>query len=174
MVVLLWSAALFLSALLIQIFLWKIRLPDRQAKTLLVVFCITFVFGIAWILATHPTLPVFGMSAPQHIAEYLHITLFYWAFAMAHLITYSAVEVDSPSLVMTMAIQKAGKKGLSIEAFKRSMTDEILVLPRVRDLIHDKIAVLENGIYKLTSKGVTLAKIFNSYRNLLGLKDKGG
>ena len=174
MIVLSWSATLFLSALLIQIFIWKIRLPCRQAKTLLVVFCFTFVFGITWILTAHPTLPIFGTPAPQHIAEYLHITLSYWVFTMAPLITYSAVEVDSPSLIMTMAIQKSGKKGLPIEVFKRSMTDEILVLPRIRDLVHDKIAVLENNTYKLTPKGKTLAKIFNGYRGLLRLRDKGG
>jgi hypothetical protein len=93
---------------------------------------------------------------------------------MAYLITYSAVEVDSPSLIMTMAIHKAGKNGLPVDVFKNSMTDEILVIPRVNDLVQDKIAVLKKNIYKLSFKGMILAKIFNSYRSLLRLEDKGG
>ena len=93
---------------------------------------------------------------------------------MAYLITYSAVEVDSPSLVMTMTIQKAGEKGFPVIDFKNFITDELVVIPRVNDLVHDKIAKFEGGIYKLTPKGINLAKIFNTYRNFLKLKDKGG
>ena len=86
---------------------------------------------------------------------------------MAYLITYSAVEVDSPSLVLIMTIQKAGKKGFPVTDFKNFITDELVVIPRVNDLVHDKIAKYEGGIYKLTQKGINLAKIFNTYRNFL-------
>ena len=174
MILLFWGVALFFIAFLIQLLFWKVWFPRRQAKTLLVLFFTTFIFGFVWILTLSPALPSLGIYPPQHIEEYLHIGLFYWVFTMAYLITYSAVEVDSPSLIMTMAIHKAGKKGLPVNVFKKSMTDEILVIPRVNDLVHDKIAILENNIYKLSFKGIVLAKIFNSYRSLLRLKDKGG
>ncbi len=174
MILLFWSVALFLLAFLLQILFWKIWFPHRQAKTLLVLFFTTFTFGFVWILTLSPALPNFGIYPPRHIEEYLHIGFFYWVFTMAYLITYSAVEVDSPSLIMTMAIHKTGKKGLPIDVFMNSMTDEILVIPRVNDLVQDKIAVLKKNIYKLSFKGMILAKIFNSYRSLLRLEDKGG
>jgi len=174
MILLFWGVALFFIAFLIQLLFWKVWFPRRQAKTLLLLFFTTFIFGFVWILTLSPVLPNLSIHPPRHIEEYLHIGLFYWVFTMAYLITYSAVEVDSPSLIMTMAIHKAGKNGLPVDVFKNSMTDEILVIPRVNDLVQDKIAVLKNSIYKLSLKGIVLAKIFNSYRSLLKLEDKGG
>ena len=72
------------------------------------------------------------------------------------------------------AALSAGEKGFPVIDFKNFITDELVVIPRVNDLVHDKIAKFEGGIYKLTPKGINLAKIFNTYRNFLKLKDKGG
>ncbi len=174
MIVLLWSSLLLFSSLLIQILVWKICIPRRQAKTLLVIFSGNFIIVSVFIFIFPKVLTLLDIPVPQSIATYLHIALFYWAFTMAYLITYSAVEVDSPSLIMTLAIQKAGEEGLPIESFEANMSNELLLIPRVRDLVHDQIAVLKNGTYHLTPKGIVLAKIFNYYRNLLNIKDKGG
>ena len=75
---------------------------------------------------------------------------------------------------MILAIQNAGENGLTKEEFERSNTDNILTLPRINDLVHDKIAYLQGGKYQLTSKGFLLARIFNSYRKLLNLTAQGG
>ncbi|SVD09600.1 uncharacterized protein METZ01_LOCUS362454, partial [marine metagenome] len=83
-------------------------------------------------------------------------------------------EVDSPSLIMVLAIQKAGENGLTKEEFEQSNTDDILTLPRINDLAHDKIAYLQGDKYRLTPKGFLLARIFNSYRKVLNLTAQGG
>lgn len=174
MVVLFWGCILLFSALFMQILVWKIRIPRRQAKSLLVIFFVIFIIASIFIFIAPKTFLIFDIPVPQNVIEYLHISFFYFTFTMAYLITYSAVEVDSPSLIMTMAIQKAGKKGLPIESFEASMTDELLLIPRAQDLVHDQIAILEDGTYRLTPKGRILAKIFNYYRSFLCIKDKGG
>ena len=89
------------------------------------------------------------------------------------MITYSAIEVDSPSLVMINAIAKAGKEGLDEKLFYQMMNGDILIKPRINDLLNDKMAYLEGYKYKLTPKGRLLVRIFILYRKLLNAP-KGG
>ena len=93
---------------------------------------------------------------------------------MAYITTYSALEVDSPSLVMVMKIAKAGSNGLKKESFEHEMDDGILVVPRIRDLITGGMANLDEGRYRLTPKGVLVSRIFIAYRKLMNRDGKGG
>jgi hypothetical protein len=172
--VLFWSLALFAGAFFLQLIIWKIRLPDRQSKTLLQIFCGTFLGGLFIIWVAGLEFQALNILPPQGLSEYLHVSLFFISFTLAYLITYSAVEVDSPSLIIILAIQNARGAGLTRAEFERSNTDDILILPRVNDLVHDKIAYLKGDKYRLTSKGILLARVFNSYRKLLNLTAQGG
>ena len=89
------------------------------------------------------------------------------------MITYSALEADSPTLVMILIIAKTGSMGLKQESLNKLMTDEILVIPRVKDLLKDKMIVLNHEKYIITPKGVLFAKFFTTFRKILGAK-KGG
>ena len=172
--VLFWGLALFAGAFFFQLIIWKIRLPDRQSKTLLQIFCGTFLGGLFIIWVAGLEFQALNILPPQSLSEYLHVSLFFISFTFAYLITYSAVEVDSPSLIMILAIQNAREVGLTKAEFERSNTDDILILPRINDLVHDKIAYLKGDKYRLTSKGILLARVFNSYRKLLNLTAQGG
>ncbi|MCZ7644144.1 MAG: hypothetical protein M5U26_02505 [Planctomycetota bacterium] len=95
------------------------------------------------------------------------------AFAAAYIITYSAVEVDSPSLVMIMSVDQAGAEGLPKVDFHRRMNDDVLVRPRLRDMLRDGLAVREDGRYRLTAKGRRSIRVFVLFRRLMRLS-KGG
>jgi hypothetical protein len=110
---------------------------------------------------------------PQKIPEYLHICLIFISLTLSYMITYSALEADSPTLVMVMTIEKAGQEGLDKKEFDSILNDDLLIKPRIRDLITDKMAYLDEEKYKLTSKGVLFARIFILYRRLLNAP-KGG
>ncbi len=90
------------------------------------------------------------------------------------MVTYSAIEADSPSLIIVMAVASSGKDGLDKKIFEQRMNNEILLLPRVNDLISEKLAYIENDRYKLTSKGLMFARIFHIYRKLLNRPQMGG
>lgn len=89
------------------------------------------------------------------------------------MITYSAIEADSPSLVMVMAIANAGPDGMDAREFEATLNDDLLIKPRVADLITDKMAYKEGNRYRLTGKGLLFANIFIYYRMLLRAP-KGG
>jgi len=172
MTILFWGLAISVLAFCIHLLVWKIHLPQRQTKVLLQIFFATWLAATAW-LWTHPAFSLFGIGAPQNWVQCVHVGLFFLAVTLAYMITYSALEADSPSLVMVQAVARAGKPGLPSDQFHRMMTDDVLVTPRVRDLLTDRMAYLDGNRYRLTPKGILFARIFIQYRRLLGAK-KGG
>jgi hypothetical protein len=110
---------------------------------------------------------------PRELFEYLHILFFNISFILAYMITYSAIEVDSPSIVIIMKIYKFGSEGVEQEKLENIVNDDLLIKSRLKDLLIDKMAYLENGKFKLTSKGNLLANIFIYYRKLLGTSEGG-
>jgi len=168
--VLVLSLALFIVSLLIQLIIWKIRIPKRQTKALLSLFILVLIGGLFVINAISDHLDVLTVKS---FFEYFHICLFFISLTLAYMITYSAIEVDSPSLVMINAIAKAGPKGLGEKIFTKMMTDEILIKPRLADLLNDKMAYYDGDRYRLTLKGILFARLFIFYRKLLNAP-KGG
>lgn len=160
MFVLFWSLLLFIAAFLLHLIIWKIRIPRRQTNTLLGIFFGIYILGI--LLFVRP-----------EFFEGLYIFVFFASLTLAYIITYSAVEVDSPSLSLVMAFNKSASFGLSRENISEFMTDEKLVIPRINDLVRDKLIYVDSGKYKLTAKGKNFIIIFILYRKLLGAQ-KGG
>ncbi len=173
MLVLIYSLLLFSTAFIFHIVLWKIRLPKRQTKVLLQIFFGTLMIGILSLNSISLLIPGFDNLIPMKPPEYLHICLIFISLTLSYMITYSALEADSPTLVMVMTIEKAGQEGLDKKEFDQRLNDDILIKPRIRDLITDKMAYLDREKYKLTSKGVLFARIFILYRRLLNAP-KGG
>lgn len=117
--------------------------------------------------------PQFSKIIPKNLLEYLHIILFFISLTSAYIITYSAIEVDSPSLLMITHIAQAGLKGIEKEKIDILMNNDILIKPRIEDLLKDNFISKNGQNYILTPKGVFLSRIFILSRKLLGL-NKGG
>lgn len=167
-----WSVLSLAIAFALHLVVWKIRLPLRQTKAMLLIFFGTqLTIMVFW--AANPAFVLLGVTAPTQCAEYLHIALFFTSVTLAYMITYSALEADSPSLIMALAVARAGAKGFPKTTFDATMTDDILVKPRIEDLLLDQMAYLEGGKYRLTRKGILFARVFILYRNLLKAH-KGG
>lgn len=149
--------------------IWKIRIPERQIKGILSIF-----FGVLGICMLFQVMLLHYFDATRvaeilltDLPERLHVILFVTALTLAYMITYTAIEADSPSLVMITRISGMGSLGFDKNDFDVSMNDELLVLPRINDLVLDKMAVIEQDRYRLTRKGRLFAKIFIYYRRLL-------
>lgn len=172
MSVLLWSCVLFVLAFGAHLLVWKIKLPIRQTKALLQIFFGTWVVAVIW-AQFNPTFSLFGIFLPSHITGYVHMAIFHTAFTLAYMITYSALEADSPTLVMIMSIKMAGAVGLEKNKLEEALNDDILVKPRVSDLLRDQMVYLDRGKYMLTSKGRLFIFILKTYREILRAP-KGG
>lgn len=167
-----WGNLVFFLFFLVHLAAWQVRLPRRQTKALLLILFGGLAASLAAFLL-FPSGSLLGFGVPAGAGELLAVTLYVVSFILAYMITYSAVEADSPTLVMIKAVADAGPKGLRKEDFFAAMSDAVLVEPRLKDLLTDRMAQLENGQYVLTPKGRLFAAIFRTHRALLGL-GKGG
>ena len=173
MLTLTFGILLFVSAFLIHLFWWRVRLPKNHTKAL------GFIFFTVWILG------LFGFlyGAKFFYAEYTHfryalseclqLSFLYFSLVLTYITTYSAVEVDSPSIVMVREIERAGRQGLDGGAFEKNANDGLLLIPRINDLIKDKMICNEDGVLKLSPKGWIVVKIFITYRSIIR-RGKGG
>ena len=120
------GSVLFILGLFIQICFWKIRVPIKQIKSLLLIFSALLLIGII-ILILRETLVT--------LAEIFQLVLFYFSLALAYLTTYSAVEADSPTLIIVAKIDQAKKSGLAKGELSQVMTDDFLIKLRINDLM---------------------------------------
>lgn len=157
---------------MVHLAVWKIKLPRRQTKILLYILfgglTAALVFSIL-----NPSFSLLGILVPHGPAELLSTALYVTAFTLAYMITYSAIEADSPTLVMIKTIADAGEAGIRKEDFFKALNDDVLLEPRLRDLRTDHMAVFNNGIYSLTGKGRLFAAIFIKWHILLD-REPGG
>jgi len=174
MTILFWGSALFVFAFLVHLILWKVRLPKRQTKAILQIFFSVLFMGIIVLWNMPNDSALWGITPPSGLPEYIHISLFFISLTLAYMITYSAIEADSPSLVIVTTIANAGQNGLDKQKFDELMNDDILVKPRIRDLLLNKMVEMAEDRYILTSKGVLFARIFIVYRKIMNVSRKGG
>ncbi len=173
MKVLVWGLIILFIAFCLQLLIWKIRLPKRQTKVILYIFLMTYLISIISFL-TFPGFTIFGISSPGKLHEIIHLAFFLFSVLPAYIITYSAIEVDSPSLVIILKIAEMKKEGLPVNAIESILTDDILVKPRIADLLTDKMAYLNGDKLMLSPKGALMAKMFNFYRKIMNITQEGG
>ena len=173
MKVLVFGSLLFILAFVLHLVIWKIRLPRRQVKTMLQIFFITLIAGVSALWNAPSSFTFMGIPSPSSLWECLHITLFFISLTLAYMITYSALEADSPSLVMIMTIHKSEPEGLDRDRFSALMSDDTLVIPRIKDVLLDRMVYMDGNRYCLTEKGKLMARMFIFYRALIKAPEGG-
>jgi len=157
------GVSLFAIALLLHLAVWRIRYPRNPIKALVLLFGAVVLSGIIFL----------SLRASYSTAQCLHTILLFFSLFTGYLLTYSAIQADSPSLVIMLSISEVGKNGLPAEFIKRSLRDDLLIEPRLKDLVEARLVDLEGQVYKINRKGRLFALPFIIYRNFLGL-GKGG
>lgn len=164
---------LFSLAFCLHLLAWKIRIPKGQTSVLLLIFSATLLAGLCGLWLASESCGVRNIFMPQKASDYLHIALFFISLALVYIATYPAIEVDSPSLLIVNKIAEAGSSGLDKNKLAKVIDDDLLVKPRIHDLLSDKLVYFSGDKYKLTGRGRLIAGIFCSYRKLLKAT-KGG
>jgi hypothetical protein len=174
MTVLVWGLGLFCVAFLAHLALWRIWLPRHHIAVLLRLHAAVGAAGLALFALLPPGAALLGAPPPRTLAELLHVAVVYGSLALAWIVTYTALPADSPSLTMLMSIADAGPGGLPAADLEAALNDEILVRPRLADLVRDHMVVVAGGRYVLTGPGRRYASLFAGYRRLMRLPVRGG
>lgn len=161
--------ALTMLAFVVHVVWWRIRVPHKQIPTLLLIFLSAFPASavVGFIV------PALAGAMPVTIGEWLHVAVVYVPVSLAYVATYSAVEEDSPSLRIVRFVADAGAFGRSRDDLSTILNDDVLVGSRLRAMVRDGLVVESGGRYALTSRGLTLARVFTLSSRWLGIRAAG-
>ena len=127
-------------------------------------FCVVvfLVLGV-YLLTTRTTASVLNVWA---IPLKLTGTVFYLLLIPVYLIFCFGVSVESPSKRILFLLTQ--HKTLSYEDFRKEISDETVVIPRLGELVSYGFAVREREEYRLTGRGAVVAKVLRFYQALSG------
>ena len=155
-----------------HLILWRFYLPKAQLKTLLAIFFVIWfnVFFVACV-GDWRLVRLDGEKAFVGIFYFCH---FYWAAALCYVITYSAMEGDSPTLSLTRHLHAKGAEGVSHEEIEEFFRQRPFVDARVKALVTDNIFMEESGGYRLASGKYLLFRLILGYRKVVFGSVKAG
>jgi hypothetical protein len=159
---------LFFTAFALHVVWWRIRLPRRQLSTLLRWLLGFFPAGMGALCALN-LWPVSWLFTPAIGV----VALIYFSFTITYVITYSALEGDSPSLSLMrwIASRPDGATQEEIEAF---MAERPFIRARLQALREDALTEERNGRLHIRGAPSVFFRLILAWRNLYGPMDRGG
>ena len=148
-----------LVAWLLHLTLWRVRLPNSQLKTLLIIFLLVWAAVVVALCLSEAAF--FG------VLGFLYFSLIYWSAALCYVITYSAMEGDSPTLSLTRHLHRKGEEGVSHEEIEDFFRQRPFVGARVRALVTDNVFLEESGGYRLASGKYLFFRLILGYRRVV-------
>jgi len=157
------STVLLALAWALHLVVWRVRVPAFQIRALLAVFALVIagwlvpavVQGVSWL-------------------EIAQVALFYISMALSYVITYSAIEGDSPTLSLVRTLANKGGAGLSEEGLEEFVRERPFVKTRLAALVHSGLVREKNGFYVLCGKPSLFFRVILAFRKLYGRVSQGG
>ena len=163
MPILLSTLMLFSAFLAIHFVIWKVRLPKRHTPVLLIICIAVF---LSWL--------AFSLVCYTEFLTLLHVALYYCSLSLCYIITYSAIEGDSPTLSLVRFVEDKGPGGCSPEEIARFMEERPFIGARVAALLNSGLIRKENDRYVITGSEPFAFRLVFAFRRLYGSIPKGG
>ena len=157
------------AAVLIALLLWRIRAPRKGITALLIIFTGVLCAGL---LSAQMLNRAYGCS-PAGFWEFLHVIIFYVPVMLGCIVTYSALEEDSPSMTIVGFVEQAGEKGRSRGQIGQIISDEALILPRIDTLVNTGWIECRDNTYRSTAKGRFYSELLALAPKLLNISREG-
>lgn len=171
MIILLATIANLLAAFFFHLLWWRVALPAHQLRMLLLIFGLFFGCGTLAVL-WRPQLFSLGEAGP--LVGWLYFAVFYWAAAFCYMITYSAMEGDSPTLSLTRHLHRKGSEGILHDEMEEFFRQRPFVGARIKALVTDEIFIEETGGYRLAPGKYLFFRLILGYRRVVFGKIKDG
>jgi hypothetical protein len=158
----------FVVAFAVHVVLWR-AFSALPSNSTLVALLVAVILGecLIGVLAVSSWTMHLGVDSVA-VAGVLALQL-----AACYVMTYPAMQANSPTLEMAHQLSAAGPGGLTRDELYRLMPERSLVLDRVDDLVTGHLAVEHEDRLCCTASGVALAQVFTAWKAILG-EGKGG
>ena len=169
------AAVLAFALLLVaQFVVWRVVRPSGHYLPLLGLYAVALIVTVGVLRALGDLPLAAAWLVPGTVRDAVNFLTLYTAGTMAYIVTYSAVQADSPSMMILLLIEQEGAAGLRRESLMTSLGDSVVVLPRLQDLVTGGLATIDiHQRYVITARGAMLARLYIAYRALLKM-EKGG
>lgn len=157
------TVALFLASVTVHIIIWKLRLPARQMRALVIIFFLGFLAWLGFSLGRHADALALG-----------YITLYYWSVSFCYIITYSAIEGDSPTLSIMNFIGSGGNQGRSAMEISGFMERRPFMGARLTALERSGLIRQEEGRFVIAGTQSLAFRVILGFRRVYGSVPKGG
>lgn len=157
------TAAVFVAALVVHLVLWRIRMPRHHTSALLVIFAVVFLLAIPVLLTAVPMWP-----------DRMRMALLYLGASLCYVITYSAIEGDSPTLSLMRLLDRNGAGGMPKADVDHFLAERPFVKARLAALILSGHVREEGGHYRLAGPPSLPFRVILGFRKLYGPIAKGG
>jgi hypothetical protein len=154
------ALCLFIAAFAVHWLLWRVWIPRRQIVWLLGIFLGVLTVG----LAGAAWLPGMQGLAPDGLWEMLHVILFHVAVSLGYIVTYSALEEDSPTLTLVAFVAEGGERGRSREDVYGLLDNDFITGSRFLALLQGNLVERVGDTYVLTPRGRFWVQVFHLFR----------
>jgi hypothetical protein len=167
MKLLLWGGLQMLVSLLAQLLVWRIRPPRSSARGLALVF----VGGFLVVLSAATM--AFPGESPRP-AEWIYLAVFQIVCLGVYLINFTMIEAESPSQMITLAVDAAGPAGLPVSRLDAIVHEDLFVKDRLHHLVQGGFLSQGPDGVTMTYRGRLLLYLFLLPRWILGIEKKIG
>lgn len=169
MAVVLFALGLLAATFLVHLIWWRIRTPRRQTALILLWFFAALPLGIV----VARTVPALQPYAPTDVWAILLVAQFQFGSALAYACINSALQHDSPALMVVTYVALSGPAGCTRDDVRTILRDDLLIEPRIREFTVGGLVTLTDGRYRLTPRGLRFLRTMTLIRTLFRLP-RGG
>lgn len=155
------ALSLFLIGTLIHVLWWRIKVPSGQTMALLKIYVGTL---LAW-------LAIWGFDQRfwiNSLADLFQFTLLYSSIFLAYIVTYSAIEAESPTLTVMMIVHEGPAAGTRLDQICAYVNGHPFLQPRLDELLSSGTLVIEDDVIKLGRPPSLPLRLVIEYRALFG------
>lgn len=152
-----------MAAFVAHLLIWRVWLPERQLRALLCIFAglyAALIAFLAWRLLS-------SIGSESMLVSLAYASLFYWPAALCYVITYSAMEGDSPTLSLARHLHAKGQEGVTREELEEFFKRRPFIGARIDALVNDGVLYKEEGEYRLADGQFRFFRLILGYRKVV-------
>jgi len=166
MTVLAIAAAFFVTSFLLQYAIWRIRLPQRQIRALLILYLVTPVVIVIVARAL-------GYSVGLSSSEMVRVWVLYLPVSLAYFALYAAIELSSPTLLIISYLSATKGAGCGAAELLEHFNKKVELRYRFELMEQSGLIKMTGDLVEILPSGRVYGNIFESMSRVFGLQ-KGG
>jgi hypothetical protein len=150
------ALGLLCTAFLAHLVVWRIRLPRRHTRGLLMIFIGILPLGL---VVVHFA-PVLSDLSPIRPWDYLQIIMFHVAMSLAYIHFYSGLELRSPRMTLVTYVSANNERGVTADELQALLGTVLPLESRLNAMVDDGFLAFHDDECRLTPKGRFWATFF--------------